>query len=149
MGLFLSRKGPQPDSTPPPETICTKQDQKTWQSTVDRLEKRVSETADARLRENQKACLDWLKKYGYPLPKHEIWAFDGIVRCQKIDEGVKIRAILPGFSDRHQECYAIVSNSFRVDVTLPICLLYLHSRVLLYTWITGSHYRMIRFKRIY
>lgn len=72
----------------------------------------MSEAADERLRENQQACLDWLKKYGYPIPKHEIWAFDGIVRCQKIDEGVKVRAMMPGSSDRHQECYAIVSNSF-------------------------------------
>lgn len=129
MGLFLSSKGPSPDSTPAalaapaPETVCTKQDQRVWQSTVDRLEKRVFETADERLRVNQQACLDWLEKYGLPIPKHEIWAFDGIVRCQKVADGVKIRAMTPGFSDRHQECYAIVSNPSRLYNIFPTCLL--------------------------
>lgn len=117
MGLFLSSKGASPDSTPAalaapaPKTICTKQNQRVWQSTINRLEKQISETTNKQLRENQQACLDWLKNYGLPIPKHEIWAFDGIVRCQKVADGVKIRAMIPGFSDRHQECYAIVSNS--------------------------------------
>lgn len=75
MGLFLSRKGPPVDSpaaafvAPAPETVCTKQDHKIWQSTVGNLEKEVSETTDERLRGNQQACLDWLKKTWPPNPK--------------------------------------------------------------------------------
>lgn len=132
MGLFLSRKARPVDGpaaafvAPAPETVCTKQDHKIWQSTVENLEKEVSETTDERLRENQQACLDWLKTYGLPIPKHEIWAFDGIVRCQKSADGVKIRASMPEFSQRHKECYAIVSVSSPIDNISSTCLLSSH-----------------------
>lgn len=132
MGLFLSRKEPPADSSaaafaaPAPETVCTKQDHKIWKSTVENLEKTVSEPADEQLRENQQACLDWLKKYGLPIPKHEIWAFDGIVRCQKVADGVKIRASMSEFAERRKECYAIVSVSSPIDNISFTCLLDSH-----------------------
>lgn len=58
--------------------------------------------------------------------------------------------MIPGFSERHEECYVIVSDASRVDntVTFPTCLLNLQSRVLLFIWIIGSHYyRMMSFRR--
>jgi hypothetical protein len=83
-----------------------------WQFTINMVEKDTSEETDERLRENMQACLGWLKEYGYPNHKCQIWAFDGVVRCQKIKEAYELSATLPGFSDRRNECYAIVSSHF-------------------------------------
>lgn len=149
MGLFLSRTGPSADSmpaAPPPETVCTKQDYKIWQYTVDNLEKTICETNDERLRENQQACLTWLEEYGLPIQKHEIWAFDGIVRCQRSTDGNRTRRLIPDFCERRHECYVIVGTFSSVDDTFPTCLLNLRSRPLLYIRITEFHYQRMTLK---
>lgn len=80
-----------------------------WQLIIDGLERRISEGTDEYPRENLQACLGWVKEYGYPIPRHEIWAFDGIARCQKKEEAAKSRNTIPGSFQRRHECYAIVS----------------------------------------
>lgn len=118
MGLFLSKKGRSPNSapvapdTPAPETVCSKSDHEMWRYTIHMVEGAISKATDERLRENMQAVLGWLKEYGYPNQKCQLWAFDGVVRCQKIDDAYQVYATLHDFTDRRDECYAIVSSHF-------------------------------------
>lgn len=117
MGVFHSKNGSSSDgepvalTAPSPETICSKQDKKMWQLIIDGLERRISEGTDEYPRENLQACLEWVKEYGYPIPRHEIWAFDGIATCQRKEDTAKFRNTKPGFFERRHECYAIVSRA--------------------------------------
>lgn len=83
------------------------------------VEEAISKATDERLCENMQACLGWLKEYGYPKQKCQLWAFDGVVRCQKIDDAYKVYATLPDFTDRRDECYAIVSSHSCSQIITP------------------------------
>lgn len=116
MGLSSSKQGPSPDGEPAapvipnPEIICTKQDQEMWHFIIQGLERRILEGTEEYPRENLQACLESVKEYGYPIPRHEIWAFDGIARCQKKEDAAKSRNMIPGFFDGRKECFAMVSR---------------------------------------
>lgn len=75
-----------PHSHPRP---CSKSDQGMWQFTVNMVDKHISEVIYERVCENMQACLGWLKEYDCPAHKNQIWAFDGVVRCQKTEEAFK------------------------------------------------------------
>lgn len=101
-----------PATASPPDTTCSKEDQDAWQGMMTRLEMDIAEEeTDSPYKKNMQACLDWIRKYGYPIPSYEIWAFDGVVRCQKKNEAREFRNTIPDYSDRRHECATVVSGS--------------------------------------
>lgn len=118
MGLSLSKRGqgtvPIDSVASTPDTICSKEDQDAGQGMITRLEMDIAEEhTNSPYRQNLQVCLDWIKKYGYPTPSYEIWAFDGIVRCQKKDEAREFRNTIPDYSDRNHECARVVSSLYQ------------------------------------
>lgn len=100
MGLLSSKRVSAPHSdlatAPTPDTTWSKEDQDAWQCTITALERRVSEEeTDTSYGRNIRACLDWIKTYGYSIPGYVIWAFDGVVRCQTKDEAAVLCKTIP------------------------------------------------------